>query len=401
MLGDPDGEDRLKRAVEIARSVHHIEDLFRAYGNLGLVLEHAGRLRDAAKVTQQGLDEARQLDLINTRQGTILANNTSAALVLLGEWDDAETIITEVSMDRPVAETLYPRLTLAEIKVARGEYDQAHQLLDSIATVELGQDPRFLGPLHTTRAELALDEGDLARAVAEVKHGVDAVRGTDNTVELLRLCAVGLRSAAEQTARRPVSEAKRTDAMNTGDWLAREAADANRASPTDETEQLLRLCQAERQRIQYLDTPAVWRHVAGGWTELDRPFPAACARFRQAAALVAAGDRSEAASVLRAVHQVAVDLQAGPLRAKVVALARKIGLDVERAPRVQRPYNLTEAEFETLRFLADGKDTAAIAKQRTVAHRTVTTQLGSIYQKLGVSSAREAVARAHKERLFE
>ncbi|WP_130385981.1 AAA family ATPase [Kribbella sp. VKM Ac-2569] len=401
MLGEQDGENRLRRSLDVAQSAHHIEDLFRAYGNLGLVLEHAGRLREAADVTKRGLEEARQLDLANTRQGTILANNSSAALVLLGEWDDAESIITEVSLDRPVAESLYPRLTLAEIKVARGDYDQARQLLASIAGVELGEDPRFLGPLHTIRAELALGEGDLDRAVYEVRCGLEAVRGTESALELLRLCAVGLRSAADQASRQGAKEQDRAVAVSTGDWLAREGWDAHPAPSTAETEQLVRLCKAERQRIRRADTAAEWSKVASGWTALDRPYPAAYARFRQAAAMVAAGQRSEARSILRGAHQATVDLRAESLRAKLAALAKRIDLDVDRAPRIERPYGLTDAEFDTLRLLADGNDAAKIAAERSVVRRTVETQLRAIYRKLDVHSGTEAVARAHKESLLD
>ncbi|MFC5262306.1 helix-turn-helix transcriptional regulator [Kribbella qitaiheensis] len=401
MLGKQDGVNRLRRSIEIARSAHHIEDLFRAYGNLGIVFEHAGRLREAADLAKEGLEEARQLDLAGSRQGTVLANNGSAALVLLGEWDDAESIITEVSLDRPVAESLYPRLTLAEIKVARGDFGQARELLTSIANVDHGEDPRFLGPLHTIRAELALGEGDLNRAVDEVKRGLEIVRGSENTLELLRLCAVGLRSTADQAPRQGARKADRTGVMTTGDWLAREVWDAHPAPSTAETEQLVQLCKAERQRIQRADTAALWNKVAAGWTDLDRPYPAAYARFRQATAMVAANGRSEARPILRDAHQVAVKLGAAPLRAMMAALAKRISLDVYREPRVELPHNLTDAEFETLRLLTDGQGAAKIAVNRNVARRTVTTQLGSIYRKLGVRGATEAVTLAHKESLFD
>lgn len=401
MLGDQAGVERLRRSLEIAQSVHHIEDLFRAYGNLGLVLEHAGLLRESTEVTKQGLEEARQLDLANTRQGTVLANNSSAALVLLGEWDDAERIITEVSLDRPVAESLYPRLTLAEIKVARGDYGQARDLLASIATVEHGEDPRFLGPLHTIQAELALGEGDLPQAVDEVKRGVQAVRGTDNGVELLRLCALGHRAAADGATRKGATEADRTSAKAIGDWLAHEGSDAAPEPPTDETKQLVLLCKAERQRIQGTDTAALWSKVAAGWAELDRPYPAVYARFREAAAVAKSGDKTRARPIVQDVHKVVTKLRAEPLRVRVAALARRVGLDLDRAPRIERPYNLTEAEFETLRFLAEGKDAAAIAAARNVVPRTAETQLGKVYKKLGVRSVGEAMALTHKEGLLD
>ncbi|MEU4192772.1 AAA family ATPase [Kribbella sp. NPDC026611] len=400
MLNEPEGEVRLRQALDIAGEVHHIEDRLRAYSNLGLILEHAGRLRDSAELTMQGLEEARQLDLTNTRQGTILANNTSAALVLLGKWDDAERIITEVSLDRPPAESLYPLLTRAEIKVGRGEYEQARDLLASIADVQLGEDPRLLGPLHAIRAELAIGDGELLKAIEEVKDGVTAVRAGENSMELLRLCAVGLRAAADLAGGR-AGKTDQTAAMSAGDWLAREGWDADAAPATDELKQLVQLCKAERQRIQRKDTAALWSKVATGWTKLDRPYPAAYARFREAAALVAAGDKSAARGIVREVHQAAAVLRAEPLRIKAVELAQRISLNLDQARRTELPYGLTPAEFETWRLLAKGKQMAEIAAERHVTRRTVETQLRAIYRKLGVHNATQAVVRAHRDGLFD
>lgn len=397
MLGeDSAGEARLRRSIEIARSVNHIEDLFRAYGNLGLILEHAGRLRESAEVTGEGLDEARRLDLAGTRQGILLANNASAALVLLGEWDDAEKIITEVTLDRPPAESLYPRLTLAGIKVARGAFPQAHKLLASIENVEHGEDPRFLGPLHAIRAELALGEGDLARAGDEVGRGVAAVRTGENTLELLRLCAVGMRCAADRAAADP------KDATALGDRLARLAWEAVRPPSTAEVAQLVALCKAERLRIRGVDTAPDWKRVALGWAALDRPYPAAYARWRQALAAVAADDRAGALDPARDAYLAAKALGAGPLRSRIQDLAAKIDLNLaERPVPAKRPHNLTPAEYATLRLLYEGNDTARIANARGVAQRTVETQLGRVYAKLGVHSNVEAVALARREGLFD
>ncbi|WP_030434608.1 ATP-binding protein [Actinoplanes subtropicus] len=385
LLGDPEGEVRLRRAVEIARAADHLEDLFRAYGNLGLILEHAGRLQEAAAVTREGLRTARQLDLAHTRQGALLAGNTSAALVLLGEWDEAEEIITEVSLDRPVLESLYPRLTLAEIKVARGEFDEARELLDAIESVEYGRDPRFLGPLHAVRAELALWERD-ARVVEEVAAGVRAVRAGENTLELLRLCALGMRSAADRQA------------VRDGDELARLARRARGEPSSTEVGQLLLLCRAERQRIRGTDRPSLWRAVADGWEALDRPYPAAYARWRQA---VAAGDRDEAREPLREAYRAAGRLRAEPLRAAVDRSARRLRVDLtERPAAAPLPYDLTQAEFDTLGFRYEGLDPGAIAAKRKVSKRTVETQLRRAYAKLEVHSAAEAITKARREGLF-
>ena len=398
MQGDPRGETRLRRALDIARTVNHIEDLLRGYGNLGLILEHAGRLREAADETMAGLDAARRLDLTNSRQGRLLANNASAALVLLGEWDEAEKIINELSLDRPPTESLYPRLTLAEIKVARGEFHQAHDLLASIEHVEHGQDPRFLGPLHAIRASLALAENNHALAVDEVTRGVEAIRSGENALELLRLCALGMKCAADQAA---VGEADRATAMVTGDWLAQHGWDAAHSPASAEITQLVRACQAERLRIRSADTAALWSRIADGWATLDRPYSAAYARWRQAVAADAAGHRADARRAAREAHLAAQSLGAAPLRAEVARLARRIGLDLTDY-RVSNPlpYNLTAAEFETLRHLSEGHDARRIAVIRGVSVRTTETQLRSVYRKLGAQKAIEAVAIARREGLF-
>jgi DNA-binding CsgD family transcriptional regulator len=387
MLGDPDGgEIRLRRALAIAEAVNHIEDRLRAYGNLGLILENAGRLREAATVTTEGLEVAHQLALTHTRQGAVLANNASAALVLLGEWNEAEKIITEVSLDRPPLESTYPRLTLAEIKVARGDFDEARDLLASIADVEHGEDPRFLGPLRTVQAELALGEGDLAGAAGEVAQGLAALRGGENTLELLRLCAVGMRCAAD----RPDPRA--------GDELALVAGAARRRELTAEEDQLVALCAAERQRIRRADTAVLWSQVAAGWTRLDRPYPVAYARWREAEA--AGGDRERAKQAARDAHRAAKRLGARPLAERIERLATRIGVNLAEAPP-PLPYGLTRAEWEILRFQYEGYDTAHIARVRGRSPRTVETQLSRIFKKLDVRNAVEAVALARRERLFE
>ena len=215
----------------------------------------------------------------------------------------AEKIITEVSLDRPPSESLYPRLTLAEIKVARGDYPQARELLASIENVEHGEDPRFLGPLHAIRAELALARGRsrAGRRRGGTRRG-GASRTGENALELLRLCAVGMRCAADRASRPEASEQDRRAAMAVGDQLARVAQGAGPEPPTAETAQLVALCGAERQRIRGEDTDAVWDEVAIGWADLDRPYPATYARRRQAEAAYARGDLDTGPATRSAKH---------------------------------------------------------------------------------------------------
>ncbi|MDG4764420.1 LuxR C-terminal-related transcriptional regulator [Solwaraspora sp. WMMD406] len=388
LLGDPGGVGLLERAIEIARAVNHIEDLLRGYENLGLVLEHAGQLRASAETSAKGLEEAQRYELADTRQMMVLANNASAAFMLLGDWDKAEKIVTEAIQDRSPAESLYQRLILGEIKVARGAYAQAHELLDSIADADHRGDPRFLGPLHTAQALLSLGEGDLRRASDEVRRGVEAVRDGENQLELLRLCAVGLRYAADQR-----------DAT-LGDWLAQAAWTTGRGQPRRPRSWWR--CAARNVSVCTAATPppsGTGSQPAGpNSTGRTRP---AYARWRQAAATYARSDGSDPRPPAREAHQAATALGAEPSRTEVARLAAQIGLDLRDRPTpTALPYRLTPAEFETLRLLCKGLDPTAIARTRGVGVRTAQTQLSSIYRKLGVHSSVGAIAVAHRERLL-
>jgi DNA-binding CsgD family transcriptional regulator len=217
---------------------------------------------------------------------------------------------------------------------------------------------------------------------------VQAVRGGENHLELLRLCAVGLRCAADRGA-----TGDRVGAMAAGDRLAREGWDARPAKPAPETEQLVRLCQAERKRLQGTDSATDWAAVATGWADLDRPYEAAYARWRQAAV---AGDRAAA----RAASHAARTLGAEPLRAAVAALAAKHRLDLaDRPAPATLPYALTPAEFATLQYRCQGRDATQIAGIRGVTRRTVETQLSKVYRKMGVQNAGQAMAKAYQEGL--
>src|SRR5204862_6890040 len=129
------------------------------------------------------------------------------------------------------------------------------------------------------RAELALWQGRLDDAAEQVRLGVIAVQSGENALELLRLCAIGLRCAADRKA---------ADRALVGGQLAGLAANALTGKPaTAEIEQLKRLCAAERRRIRGMDKAVLWSGVATGWADLDQRYRAAYARWREAeAALV-------------------------------------------------------------------------------------------------------------------
>jgi DNA-binding CsgD family transcriptional regulator len=104
---------------------------------------------------------------------------------------------------------------------------------------------------------------------------------------------------------------------------------------------------------------------------------------------------------IRAAHETAASLKAEPLRKRVADLAAEARIKIaDPKPAEQLPYRLTPAEFDVLRLLCQRYDPPAVARLRGCSKRTVETQLGSIYIKLGVHRAVDAALLAKQEGLF-
>lgn len=416
MLGRAgEGVENLRIALRIAADVDHLEDLVRAYGNLAVALEHDGQLTESVQVALDGLALARRRGLEQTRGGGVLANNAAATLVLLGRWSEAISIIEDVLPHRPIRESLYPRLTLAEIHVARGSFDAANDLLSAVRqAARHNDDPRFVGPLHACAAELAIWRGDLGAAHAEVSAGLAAVAGVENALVLLRLCAVGLRAAADECLRlgaMPVGE-------RTGLAAAVERADGllalvDRAIPEEpadpaEVTALWRLCRAERARAAGTETAAGWAEVAAAWSAIGQPYPSGYASWREADAAIAAGDAARARAAIRAAYATAEQLGALPLVAEIKATARRARVDLSAPPEAGKvtepeaqpnPFRLTARELEVLRHLCAGRTNQQIAEALVISPSTASVHVSNILSKLQVGNRNAAAAKAHRLRL--
>ncbi|WP_285741280.1 AAA family ATPase [Lentzea sp. NBRC 105346] len=404
-----DGVRALQEAMRIADAADQLEDLLRAYGNLALVLENSGRLTEAVSVALTGLERARGYGVEHTRNGALLANNASAALVPLGRWDEAAEIIGNVLLDRPSRESLYPRLTLAEIYVARGRFDEADRLLAAVRAAGGSiTEPQFVGSLRCCEAERALWLGEHVAAHDAVAAGLRVVREVENVVVLLRLYVLGLRAEADDSVRRRAlrrgahaGEAAVTSFVDEFGALAV-------ADTLPEVAALRLQCSAEILRIGGDVDPSRWAEVAQAWESLDRPYPAAYAHWREAECAAAGKDRDRAALAARQARRVAAVLDARPLRTEVEALARHARLDLDepgvvvRAPeRAPDPFGLTAREREVLRHLGRGHSNRKIARALFITEKTVSVHVSHLLMKLAVPSRGEAAAVAHRFHLLD
>ena len=176
--------------------------------------------------------------------------------------------------------------------------------------------------------------------------------------------------------------------------------------------------------------PRTWALVAEAWDRIGHPYPAAYARLRRAAALLAAPQGAgPAAEPLRQAHAAALRLGATPLRTDIERLARFAGIDLTPSPpagssrgengmpgsgpdgpgdrrpvgaaeedggRRGLPARLTPRELEVLVLVASGATNRQIARDLFISEKTAGVHVSNILAKLGAHSRTAAAATAHR-----
>jgi DNA-binding NarL/FixJ family response regulator len=165
---------------------------------------------------------------------------------------------------------------------------------------------------------------------------------------------------------------------------------------------------AEHARLHGRPDPAAWAAAAHRWEALGQPYPTACARWREAEALLAG--RAPKASVeeaLRAAYVAAVQLEAVPLRRELELLAQRGRVRLEppaqpapvaeaETPSVTRSLGLTRRETEVLVLLTEGRTNRQIGQALFITEKTASVHVSRILAKLGVTGRGEAAAIAHR-----
>jgi DNA-binding CsgD family transcriptional regulator len=130
-----------------------------------------------------------------------------------------------------------------------------------------------------------------------------------------------------------------------------------------------------------------WRGAAQAWRALGCP-------YEHAAALAESSDPDD----LVAAHGELAELDAKPLAHSVRTRLRALGVThVARGPLEatrDNPAGLTRRQLEVLRLIGEGLTNAEIADRLVVSVRTVDSHVAAVLGKLGVSTRRQAAARA-------
>jgi DNA-binding CsgD family transcriptional regulator/tetratricopeptide (TPR) repeat protein len=404
----------LEQALRIAEEVGNAEGTVLAYDHFGITLSYAGRTREAVAVMRQGLAVARELGL-GRAIGSQLAADLAEELFELGDWEESDRILTE-ALDRDTNQAGLLHGVKGRLEVGRGAFQSARQHLELAGR---------LGPARWRQlasrsglVELAIWEGGhddgraiVDQAVRELER-LDPGEGEEKPPDAAEICVLGLRVEADcaDLARAARTAAAVQQAHRRAESLLStlRAMTGPAANPRDAwTPCFAALGEAEWSRLQGRPDPQAWQRAAEHWEQLELPYRAAYARFRQGEALLAArAPRARIQPVLQAAHLTAVALGAGPLRGEIELLAGRGRLGLEQpvaavaAPEsVSSPVaslGLTRRETEVLALVAAGRTNRQIGQALFITEKTASLHVSHILAKLGVAGRGEATAIAHR-----
>ena len=419
--GDLDGGLALLReARRIAEEQADVEGLAMAHVMMTWGTFEGGRLEEGLAAALDGAEATGRLGSPAWRD--FLEQQAALFEFPLGRWEEADRHLRAVlERDRLTGpKGVHTRWQRARLDIARGDFAAARRWLQEAeqqaATASRAQfDAQFAGPLAIARTELALWEGRDHDAFQASSEGLAALaltlpdEGADSILADSILFALGLAAAANKaeraSARRATDQAQA--ARRDGDQLlARLQALADADASFAMTPAVLAQCRAEHSRLHGHPDPAGWAAGAAEWEALGQPYPAACARWREAEALLATkAPRARAEQVLGAAYAVAVRLGAVPLRRELELLAQRGRLRLEppvqpvaepETPSAAASLGLTRREAEVLALVAAGRTNRQIGQELFITPKTASIHVSRILAKLGVAGRGEAAAIAHR-----
>ncbi len=408
--GEYDRADAIvEEALQAARDHGSVDDLGGAYANLAEALDYAGRGRDALALVERGVAEVP----LGARTRRWLDLGRSELAFNRGDWAAAEALISPDAGRLEGGTTLvYANLRRGTLSLGRGDLEATRSALDEVDELIVDViEPQYLALATAMRAELEVRSGEFERARKTVVGGLDRLEFCTEDLARLALVAasgVEVEASVAQRARDLGDEPALADALERArSMLARvEAAVEDAPHPIELAR--LEMARADMARAEDDDGAAeLWGLSAESWDRLERPYPAAISRWREAEARMAAADRDGATAAARMALEPARKLGAQWLVDEVEGLAARGRLSLtpqaveagaepaEAEP--ERPFGLTEREFQVLTLLATGATNREIGDELFMAEKTASVHVSRILTKLDVRSRTEAAAVAHRQ----
>jgi DNA-binding CsgD family transcriptional regulator len=321
----------------------------------------------------------------------------------LGRWDEAEELVEKAdrTLGAEAGTYLYRALYVAELFACRGD-ERFDAIWERASRLILATPPSdHVGLLFVGGVQHAMLRGDVGRAVERTEQAVAALAAVDSGMRLLEFAragawAFGALGASARAVGDQTELARAREALTALQALAEARREA--LAPAGRLAEVVDLdmdeIEAWRHRLEGTDTAARWHELAEGWSGLGRPYRVAQARWHEAEAAEAAGDRDDAVATLRAAHDIAAGLRATPLLGHLDTMARRLrvrlGGATAAAATPERAYGLTRRELEVLAEVAAGRTNREIAESLFISESTAGVHVSHILGKLGVSTRTEA-----------
>lgn len=414
-----EGLAALDESLAIALELDLPDDIGRAHVNRGDILNYAGGPSAALASTRRGIQAIATMG-VEGSYGAFLRLNGVRFAFESGAWGEAAELLAQADRSAPegIGTRLYRATYALAFLVASGASEAAATWEEARRTLRDSPPSVDAATPYAAAVELASMEGRFEAAVAVAREAIDFVAQTYPGRYLTDLTRVVAWPVAESglVARRAGDPAGQAQAGKELDRLV-ELIGSARLAMGDPGGPLGRLIQldhdqvrAERARMDGTGTPAGWQALADGWLEAGFPYPALYARWREAEAAEAAGDRALAASTLRDAHADALRLGARPLAAQMEGLARKMRLRLGSAKspgtegatsETPSAYGLTPREREVLALVAVGRTNRQVADALFISESTAGVHVSNIMGKLGVSTRTEAASVALSQGLAD
>jgi DNA-binding CsgD family transcriptional regulator/tetratricopeptide (TPR) repeat protein len=400
------GLAQLRRAIELARDHDELDSMVTAYSNLADLLNMRGRTPEALAVAEEGLQAApRRL----VRAWDWMTMVVSELAFDAGDWTTAWQHLTPEPERLSGVVLIFRHLREAELALGEGDLERVEAALEAAAPlVEVSAEPQFIGIYGSLCAELRRRRWDLEGARRAVAEALDRLElCTDDVMRIARVTAVGVRIEADhaQRARDLRERGLLRDALTrVRIHLDRLRAAADEGGPVERAH--LADGEAEMARARNRPSARAWSAAAAAWEEVERPYPVAQARWHEAEAHVAAGDRSQAAQAAQVALGAAERLGSRWLEAEVRGLAERARLelggaveDASAPAAAEDPFGLTPRERQVLALLAEGATNRQIGRALFMAEKTASVHVSRILAKLGVQGRTQAAALAHRQHL--
>jgi DNA-binding CsgD family transcriptional regulator/tetratricopeptide (TPR) repeat protein len=253
------------------------------------------------------------------------------------------------------------------------------------------------------RADALAWNGDIEGARRAVDRGEAAVAAEHyrETWWHGRLAMVGSRveadSAVAATASQSIAAMESAEARAAEITAAWETAIAQLARPSRLLDAYTTGIEAEVGRLRREEVATRAHRAAEAFAAIGFPFYATYFRWREAEAMLDAGDRPVAAELLKRARAAATTHGFAGLDTAIVALARAHQLRLGPArTTIDGDEALSVRELEVLRLVASGKSNPDIAETLFISRRTAAAHVSNILRKLDATSRVEAVSEAHR-----